>query len=72
MAADMEKKYGKHTIHQKIDTVEIFKDPRMVLRIKKGRGDANEVTIELHNSLNGRLSYDLPVDLLKKIVSEME
>ncbi|CAI9396555.1 hypothetical protein ACTQ5K_14230 [Niallia sp. Sow4_A1] len=68
----MEKKYGEHTINQKLDAVEVYKDPRMVLRIKKSKEEASGVTIELHNTLNGRLSYDLPVDLLKKIISEIE
>lgn len=70
--SSMIKKYGEHTIKQRENTVEIYTDPRMVLRVKKANKDSRQITIELHSSLNGRLSYDLPPALLKKVLSEIE
>ncbi|UPO91057.1 hypothetical protein [Niallia sp. Man26] len=68
----MDKKFGQHTIKHKKDAVEVYIDPRMVLRIRKNKKDPNELTIELHNTINGRLSYDLPASLLKSLINEIE
>jgi len=65
-------KYGEHTVKKMDNAIEIYTDPRMVMRIKNSEKEPNQITIELHSTLNGRLSYDLPPALLKKLISEIE
>jgi hypothetical protein len=65
-------KYGEHTVKMMDNAVEIYTDPRMIMRVKNSKKEPNQITIELHSTLNGRLSYDLPPALLKKLISEIE
>ncbi|MDR6999441.1 hypothetical protein J2Y67_001888 [Neobacillus niacini] len=60
------------TINRKNGSVTIYTDPTMVLRIKKSKKDKEKITIELHSTINGRLSMDIYPDLLKTIINELE
>jgi hypothetical protein len=67
-----ESSYKEYTVKHKSDCVEIFYDPRQVLRIKKDKKDDNKVVIELHSSLNGRFSMNVYTELIKKILNELD
>jgi hypothetical protein len=64
--------YREFTVKRKKGSVEIYTDPTMVLRIKKNPKNTDKITIELHNTINGRLSMDLYPDLIKSIINEVE
>ncbi|MDF2789968.1 MAG: hypothetical protein K0Q87_5275 [Neobacillus sp.] len=67
-----ESSYKEYIVKHKRDCVEIFNDPRQVLRIKKDKKDDSKVVIELHSSLNGRFSMNVYSELIKKILNELD
>lgn len=67
---DKKENHNGFTINYKENVIEIYNDPRQVIRLKKSKNQ--KIFIELHSSLNGRIGFDVYPELLKKAIDYLE